>query len=127
MCGDSKRSRDRGQSWLTYCVARYPGANRRRYSILARQAKEIGDLDAQVGKHVFACDFLIGFKLKRLLAGSKDCERAVIWIEHVVHALIAVADRVICIDRGRELAQGSPMDVMNDPAVQEIYLGDMLA
>lgn len=46
-----------------------------------------------------------------------------IWIEHVVHALLSVADRLYVIDDGRELAQGLPQDVMNDPQVQRVYMG----
>lgn len=46
-----------------------------------------------------------------------------IWIEHVVHALLAVADRLYVINFGRQLAQGEPHAVMNDPEVQRVYMG----
>lgn len=46
-----------------------------------------------------------------------------IWIEHVVHALLSVADRLYVINFGKELAQGVPQDVMNDPEVQRVYMG----
>ena len=48
---------------------------------------------------------------------------AIIWIEHVVHALIAVVDRLIVIDFGKKIAEGIPNDIMASAAVQEIYLG----
>ena len=48
---------------------------------------------------------------------------SIIWIEHVVHALLAVVGRLVVINFGREIAQGAPDAVMADPAVQEIYLG----
>ena len=48
---------------------------------------------------------------------------SIIWIEHVVHALLAVVTRLVVINFGRELAQGEPRAVMADPVVQEIYLG----
>ncbi|MGQ0578929.1 MAG: ABC transporter ATP-binding protein, partial [Betaproteobacteria bacterium] len=38
-----------------------------------------------------------------------------IWIEHVVHALLAVADRLFVINFGQKLAEGPPAAVMNDP------------
>ncbi|MBL0151198.1 MAG: ABC transporter ATP-binding protein [Ideonella sp.] len=47
----------------------------------------------------------------------------IVWIEHIVHALLAVVDRLIAIDFGRLLADGDPHAVMADPAVREIYLG----
>ena len=46
-----------------------------------------------------------------------------IWIEHVVHALLAVADRLLVINFGQQLAEGRPQDVMNDPEVQRVYMG----
>jgi len=46
-----------------------------------------------------------------------------IWIEHVMHALLAVADRLFVMNYGQKLAEGTPQDVMNDTAVQRVYLG----
>jgi branched-chain amino acid transport system ATP-binding protein len=46
-----------------------------------------------------------------------------IWIEHVVHALLAVADRLFVINFGQRLAEGEPQAVMNDPEVRRVYMG----
>ena len=46
-----------------------------------------------------------------------------IWIEHVVHALLAVADRLYVINFGQQLAEGEPHAVMNDPEVKRVYMG----
>ncbi len=46
-----------------------------------------------------------------------------IWIEHVVHALLAVADRLLVINFGRKLAEGLPEEVMNDTQVKRVYMG----
>lgn len=51
---------------------------------------------------------------------------ATVWIEHVTHALSAVADRILAINFGAEIAQGTPDAVMSDPAVLEIYMGAVL-
>lgn len=48
---------------------------------------------------------------------------SIIWIEHVVHALLAVVERLIVIDFGRKIAEGEPKAIMESPEVQEIYLG----
>jgi branched-chain amino acid transport system ATP-binding protein len=48
---------------------------------------------------------------------------SIIWIEHVVHALLAVVDRLIVIDFGKKIAEGEPKAIMASPQVQEIYLG----
>jgi branched-chain amino acid transport system ATP-binding protein len=48
---------------------------------------------------------------------------SIIWIEHVVHALLAVVEQLIVIDFGKIIANGAPKTVMADPLVQEIYMG----
>jgi branched-chain amino acid transport system ATP-binding protein len=48
---------------------------------------------------------------------------ALVWIEHIVHALLAVVDRLVVLDFGRVIADGEPRDVVARPAVREIYLG----
>jgi branched-chain amino acid transport system ATP-binding protein len=47
----------------------------------------------------------------------------IVWIEHVVHALLAVADRLLVINFGKRLAEGLPAAVMDDPEVRRVYLG----
>lgn len=48
---------------------------------------------------------------------------SIIWIEHVVHALLAVVDRLVVINFGEVLAEGEPHETFNSKQVQEIYLG----
>ena len=48
---------------------------------------------------------------------------SIIWIEHVVHALLAVVDRLIVIDFGKKIAEGTPKTIMESREVREIYLG----
>ena len=47
-----------------------------------------------------------------------------IWIEHIVHALLEVVDQLLAIDYGRMLMCGDPKSVMASPEVQSIYLGN---
>lgn len=46
-----------------------------------------------------------------------------IWIEHVVHALLAIADRLFVINFGQKLAEGEPRAVMDNADVQRVYMG----
>lgn len=48
----------------------------------------------------------------------------VVWIEHILHALLRVVTRLICMSEGRVLAEGDPHDVMAHPDVQRAYLGN---
>ena len=48
---------------------------------------------------------------------------SIIWIEHVVHALLAVATRLFVINFGEKLAEGPPRGVMNSPEVKRVYMG----
>jgi branched-chain amino acid transport system ATP-binding protein len=47
----------------------------------------------------------------------------IIWIEHVLHALIPAISRLVVLSFGKLLADGDPHDVMALPAIREIYLG----
>jgi branched-chain amino acid transport system ATP-binding protein len=48
---------------------------------------------------------------------------SIVWIEHVVHALLAVVDRLLVINFGRKIDEGDPREIMASRAVKDIYLG----
>lgn len=48
---------------------------------------------------------------------------AIVWIEHMVHVLLQVVTRLVCMDAGRVIADGAPAAVMKDAAVIDAYLG----
>jgi branched-chain amino acid transport system ATP-binding protein len=48
---------------------------------------------------------------------------SIIWIEHVVHALVATVDRLLVLHGGGFIAEGDPATVIRSPAVREIYMG----
>jgi branched-chain amino acid transport system ATP-binding protein len=47
----------------------------------------------------------------------------IIWIEHIVHALLAIVSKLVVLNFGRMIAQGDPREVMDSAQVREIYLG----
>ncbi len=61
-----------------------------------------------------------------LIAAIRDIKAqgvAIIWIEHVVHALFAVVDRLAVINFGAKIAEGPPKPIFDSAEVQSIYLG----
>ena len=48
----------------------------------------------------------------------------IIWIEHVVHALLSVAQRLVVLNFGKLIADGKPDAVMNSRDVKSVYLGE---
>jgi branched-chain amino acid transport system ATP-binding protein len=57
------------------------------------------------------------------LIATLKAGHAIIWIEHIPHALRAVADRIMVLHFGRNVLEGPPADVMTSALVREIYMG----
>jgi branched-chain amino acid transport system ATP-binding protein len=62
-----------------------------------------------------------------LLAAIRDVHASgvtIVWIEHVVHALLSVAQRLVVLNFGKLIADGVPEDVMRSKDVKSVYLGE---
>jgi branched-chain amino acid transport system ATP-binding protein len=65
-------------------------------------------------------------EVHQLVGTIKKVRRAgvsIVWIEHIIHALLSAADRIVAIDSGRKLIEGDPRTVMASPEVRDVYLG----
>ncbi len=61
--------------------------------------------------------------LVALVRRIRDRGVTIVWIEHVLHALLAVADRLLVLNFGEKIAEGPPAEVIALPEVQRIYMG----
>jgi branched-chain amino acid transport system ATP-binding protein len=71
-----------------------------------------GGLTDEEGQHLVA-----------LIRRIRDRGVTIVWIEHVLHALMAVADRIMVLNFGEKIAEGLPQDVINNIDVKRVYMG----
>ncbi len=106
-------------------------ANRRSGSLtlLQRKRLELGRALASKPKLLLLDEVAGGLtdeeckSLVALVRAVKESGVTIVWIEHVVHALIAVVDRLVVLHGGALIADGEPREVIASPRVAEIYMG----
>jgi branched-chain amino acid transport system ATP-binding protein len=59
-----------------------------------------------------------------LVRELRDTGVTILLIEHHVHAVVGLSDRILVLNFGERLAEGRPEEVLRDPAVVAAYLGD---
>jgi len=69
---------------------------------------------------------LVEAEVQELIETIKDIHAegvTIMWIEHIVHALLAVVDRIVAVSFGEKIAEGEPEAVMASAEVQQVYMG----
>ena len=59
-----------------------------------------------------------------LIRKVRDAGVTVVMVEHVMEVVMPLVDRALVLNLGQVLAEGSPRDVVRDPAVISAYLGE---
>jgi branched-chain amino acid transport system ATP-binding protein len=99
------------------------------FTILERKWLEVGRALAGRPKLMLLDEFMAGISSQEIpdaVALVKSINASgvtVILVEHIIKAITAACDRVVVLDAGRKLAEGSVEDVVADPSVVEAYLG----
>jgi branched-chain amino acid transport system ATP-binding protein len=62
-----------------------------------------------------------------LIRKVRDAGVTILFIEHIIPAVLSLSDRIVVLANGRKLAEGSADQITNNPAVQKAYLGDLSA
>jgi branched-chain amino acid transport system ATP-binding protein len=59
----------------------------------------------------------------QLIKQIRDSDIAIVVVEHIVKAILGLSDRIIVLNMGEKIAEGSPQEIVHDPQVIEVYLG----
>jgi branched-chain amino acid transport system ATP-binding protein len=86
-------------------------------AMAARPRLLISD-EAMAGLSASEIDEVVAILFKLSEAGI-----TIIMIEHIMHAVMRFSQRVMCLDAGRIICQGTPAQVVANPDVQRAYLG----
>jgi branched-chain amino acid transport system ATP-binding protein len=80
---------------------------------------------------LLADEIMSGLNQEEILKASEILKKiraqmqiTIIWVEHIMSALMNVVDRVTVLDYGQIIAEGSPQEISRSPKVVEAYLGE---
>ena len=59
----------------------------------------------------------------RLIQGIRESGTTILFVEHVMRAVLELSDRVVVLNEGEVIAAGTPREAMRDPHVVRVYLG----
>jgi ABC-type branched-subunit amino acid transport system ATPase component/ABC-type branched-subunit amino acid transport system permease subunit len=127
---DRRRAEEEAWRWLDFTnlgdkADRYPGE----LNLHQRKFLELARALASRPKLLFLDEVLSGLTpaemdgALRLIRAIRDQGATIVFVEHVMRAVMELTDRVVVLTYGRSIAQGAPHEVMRNPEVLSAYLG----
>jgi len=128
--GSLPAARDKAMEVLEFCEL----SKRREYlssslSIGDRKRLEIARALATTPRLLLLDETMAGLTPQEQAEGVKlirkvrDSGITIIIVEHIMHVIMSLCDRILCINYGQQIARGAPREVANNQAVIEAYLG----
>lgn len=123
-------ARDRALQVLAFCgLSDKRGAAAKALTIGDRKRLEIARALATRPQLLLMDETMAGLTPQEQMAGVelirkiRDSGVTIIIVEHLMHVIMNICDRILCINYGQQIACGTPVEVANDRAVIEAYLG----
>jgi branched-chain amino acid transport system ATP-binding protein len=132
--GPGSRWSDEAIAWAMEVLDRVgladkAGAKAGSFTIVERKWLEVARALATRPRLLLLDEFMAGLSPQEipnaidLVRSIRESGVTIVLVEHVVKAITGACDRVVVLDAGRKLAEGSVSDIVNDPDVIEAYLG----